>query len=104
LYTVKGTKSENTFVKWDKWKKTKDIDRHWYPNRFHETLQDYEQINIEYIGNKIIEIHLRPNEDFHDKDIKEFIPVWQGEDTTAPQGYQYIECPEYHGRIGAFVK
>jgi len=61
-------------------------------------------VNIEYIGNKIIEIHLRPNEDFQDSNIQEFIPVWVGDDTTPPKGYRYIHSPEYNGRIGAFIK
>ena len=104
LYTVKGTKEKDTFIRWNKWKKVPNRNEHWYPNRFHDALSHYDHINIEYIDNKIIEIHLRPNEDFYNKDIKEFIPVWENQDTTTPEGYEYIECPEPHGRIGAFIK
>jgi len=104
LYTVKGTKDKDTLTKWNKWKKVSNKTIHWYPKRFDDILSNYDHINIEYIGNKIIEIHLRPNEDFEEKDIKEFIPVWEGQDVTPPKGYEYIECPEHHGRIGAFVK
>ena len=41
-------------------------------------------INCEYIGDKLIEVHLRHNEDFNDN-ITEFIPVWKGQDTTPPE-------------------
>jgi hypothetical protein len=30
--------------------------------------------------------------------------VWEGQDTTPPEGYRYVECPEYNQRIGAFVR
>lgn len=38
-------------------------------------LTDVEDINIEYIGGRIIEIHLRKNADFPE-DATELIPVW----------------------------
>ena len=46
-----------------------------YPN-----ILKYERINLEYIGDKLIEVHLRGNEDFVNN--SEFIPVWEGQDTT----------------------
>ena len=57
----------------------------------------------EYIGGKLIEIHLRRNPDF-DWGNTQFIPVWRGQDTTPPQGYRYIDYPEVHGRVGAWIK
>ena len=44
-------------------------------------------INVEYIGDRVIEIHLRYNDDFRNHDADEIIPVWQGQDTTPPPGY-----------------
>ena len=52
---------------------------------------------------KLIEVHLRHNEDFSDN-ITEFIPVWKGQDTTPLEGYTYRDYPDVHGRIGAFIK
>ena len=49
------------------------------------------------------EVHLRHNPDF-EGGVTEFIPVWEGEDTTAPTGFKYREYPDVHGRIGAFVR
>jgi len=48
-------------------------------------------INIEIIGDKIIEVHLRHNTDpvMHD----EFIPIWSN-DQACPTGYVRISDPE----------
>jgi len=103
-YTCQGIKDKETLIKWKKWVRVPNNSEQWYPESLHHILKRYKQVNIEYIGNKIIEIHLRPNEDFQDSNIQEFIPVWVGEDTTPPKGYRYIHSPEYNGRIGAFIK
>ena len=93
-------KQKDTFTKWDKWIKTND--KLPFPNILKD-LTDIELINCEYIGDKLIEVHLRHNEDFSDN-ITEFIPVWKGQDTTPPAGYTYRDYPDVHGRIGAFIK
>ncbi len=98
---VEGFKKEDTFTKWDKWIKTEDkIDM---PDILKEAVGGHDVVNCEYIGGKLIEVHLRHNPDFVDG-ISEFIPVWEGEDTAAPEGYKYKEYPDVHGRIGAFIK
>ena len=49
-------------------------------------------INIESIGDKIIEVHLRPNPD-HQEDYDTLIPIWKGDDTKQyiDDGYVFIE-------------
>ena len=32
-----------------------------------------------------------------------FIPVWEGDDISPPDGYVYVETPDKNGRIGAYV-
>ena len=32
-----------------------------------------------------------------------FIPVWEGDDISPPDGYIYVETPDMNGRIGAYV-
>jgi hypothetical protein len=98
---VEGFKPEDTLQKWDKWIKTDDevplhplIKKH-FSNK--------PKLNCEYIGGKLIEMHFRHNVDF-EGDRKEYIPVWKGQSTEAPSGYKYIEHPDIHGRIGAFVR
>lgn len=102
---IEGFKKEDTFTKWDKWAKVDDfgaLERILSLPKILEPFKNQPIINVEFIGNKPIEVHFRGNPDFQ-YDNKEFIPVWQGQDTTPPEGYEYIECEEMHGRIGAFI-
>jgi len=100
ILCVEGFKSNNTFTKWDKWVKTDDEISLPFELR---TFSHREYMNVEYIDGKVIEVHLRHNEDF-EGNISEFIPVWFGQDTNPPTGYKYRQYPDIHGRIGAFVK
>ena len=97
---VEGFKQADTFTRWDRWIKTDDFVH--FPNVLDEFIST-PWINCEFIGGKLIEVHFRHNMDF-EGDIEEFIPVWEGQDTTPPAGYTYRQYPDVHGRIGAFVK
>lgn len=99
VLAVEGTKPDNTFTQWTKWHRVDDE----FPLPDILTLFNEEYLNCEYINGKLIEVHFRRNEDF-DYATEEFIPVWEGENTTPPEGYRYIQYPDVHGRIGAFVK
>lgn len=60
---------------------------------FIDSLNDVENINIEFIDNKIIEIHLRSGIDFPPGAI-EIIPVWKNTQSVVAQqhiGWKYIE-------------
>jgi hypothetical protein len=98
---VEGTKPDNTFIKWRSWRRN-DI-RLPFPEILRELLPRNPWMNCEFIGDKLIEVHYRKNEDFTGN-INHFIPVWQGESTEPPPGYTYRAYPDVHGRIGAFVK
>lgn len=98
---VEGIKPENTFIRWEGWQRVDD--KCSPPDFLKPFFQRYEWINCEYIGDKLIEVHLRKNQDFNlAKD--HFIPVWEGQETIPPEGYTYIEYPDLHGRIGAFTR
>ena len=98
--TVEGFKDSNTLTQWSKWLKVDEfID---FPSILNQYI-DKPVINCEFIGDKLIEVHFRENEDFKNN-IQEFIPVWQDQDKTPPQGYTFIDYPDLHGRVGAFVK
>ena len=98
---VEGFKDTDTFTRWNKWSRTSDyIPR---PEIIKPFMEKYEWVNCEFIGDKLIEVHFRHNEDF-DNTINEFIPVWEGQGTAPPPGYSYREYPDMHGRIGAFVR
>lgn len=98
---VEGIKPKNTFSRWSEWRRTKDFMPR--PEIIKPLMEKYEWINCEFIGDKLIEVHFRHNEDF-EGNIDHFIPVWKGESTTPPEGYTYKDYPDVHGRIGAFVK
>lgn len=98
---VEGHKSNATFTKWDHWIKVSD--RIKVPEVISSLSKKHKWINCEFIGKKLIEVHFRHNEDF-EGDIIHFVPVWEGESTTPPEGYTYREYPDFHGRIGAFIK
>ena len=101
LLCVQGNKPEDTFIKWKESIRTNK--RFNFPEILNTLVEFHPWINCEFIGDKLIEVHLRRNEDF-DGNINHFIPVWEGEDTTPPKGYTYRNYPDVHGRIGAFVK
>ena len=101
LFCVEGFKSEDTFTRWDKWIKINHVIL--LPEIIGNQFINEPALNVEYIGDKLIEVHLRSNEDFKDG-IQEFIPVWEGDDMIPPKGYTYRYYPDVHGRIGAFIK
>jgi hypothetical protein len=84
-----GIKEEHNLSKFLKW-----IRSDYYPPLsifFHE-LSDIDMINVEYIGDRPIEVHLRTSPD---PDYNELIPVWKGEENMIDKhilvGYSYIE-------------
>lgn len=93
---VEGTRDHiEPLFKWKKWKRVNDN----IP--FPSILPIYPYMNCEFIGNKLIEVHVRKNPNFdHGGDI--IYPVWKGQDTTPPQGMKYVEAPEYK-RAGFFI-
>jgi hypothetical protein len=97
---VEGHKADSTLTQWDSWIATDDQIALPMPLR---TFAHHEWLNVEYIGGNAIEIHLRKNVDFEGVK-REFIPVWEGQSTTPPDGYTYRDYPDVHGRIGAFIK
>lgn len=99
--TVEGFKDEWSLTRWNKWKRVDDVIQ--LPEILHSFRYKYDVINCEFIGNKLIEVHFRHNMDF-DYDNDEFIPVWDDQSVIPPSGYRYIEYPDIHGRIGAFVR
>jgi hypothetical protein len=62
-----------------------------------------EWINVEYIGNKVIEVHLRYNDDFANHTADEIIPVWYGTDTTPPANWSWYPSPA-QDRLGFWTK
>lgn len=97
--TSTGKQYEKDMTKWEKWYTLQ------FNISFPGILSDFKHkpnINCEFIGNKLIEVHIRKNPDFlYNNSI--FIPVWEGELISPPDGFRYVECPDVNGRIGAYV-
>jgi|AntAceMinimDraft_11_1070367.scaffolds.fasta_scaffold02743_16 hypothetical protein len=97
-HTFQGFNSPDDLVHFSRW--TRVDYKFMLPGIFKEITAPH--INIEIIGDKIIEVHLRHNTDpvMHD----EFIPIWSN-DQACPTGYVRISDPEDHiDRLGFFVK
>ena len=81
---------------------TKVDDKVEYPKILHKLVGKYPTVNCEFIGGNLIEVHLRANEEMGDYD--EIIPVWKDDPLDLKLGYDYVDHPDYHGRVGFFKK
>ena len=74
---VLGTRDwQNPLYKWDKWEKVERKVQ--FPEILKDLKGNYEWINCEFIGNKLLEVHFRQNPDFrYDNSVA--IPVWDDE-------------------------
>ena len=98
---VLGTRdSEDIYYKWNKWEK---IERKVeFPSILKDLKGDYEWINCEFIGDKLIEVHFRRNPDFkYENSIA--IPIWEGESKEPYDDYKFVESKE-DKRIGFLIK
>jgi len=86
-YKPERAKKDNPLYKWSKWKK-QDRKGPRMPNWLLPLASRYSRINIEYIGTKVIEVHLRGSPD---PGVEEFIPVWESNPKTSKPGYKFIE-------------
>lgn len=102
--TVAGYRNElNPLYKFDFWQKIKfDLP---LPKMLAKIAKKYPVVNCEFIGKKLIEVHLRENPDFAWGN-SEMIPVWTKEQLkNIPENYTYIsDLGEEEKRIGILVK
>jgi hypothetical protein len=99
--TVLGTRDEmNPLYKWDMWEKI-DI-KVPYPKILEKLKGNYEWINCEFIGNRLIEVHFRQNPDFrYENDIA--IPIWDTADLEKYPNHTFVSDSDYR-RKGFMVK
>ena len=83
--TVQGFR-ENTarLDRFSRWCRV-DADRP-LPAMLHDLKYYQEWINVEYIGDHVIEIHLRYNDDFANHDADEIWPIWPESSQEQPPG------------------
>lgn len=104
-YSVTFERVKNKWLQTSCWKADRDIDelykfKKWmrYDHKifrlpkFFDGLSDLDVINVEFIDDRPIEVHLRRSPD---PDCNEFIPIWEGEqylvDKYEVMGYSYTE-------------
>jgi len=90
---------DEPLYKWKKWSKIN------YEVKFPEILNDlkgdYEWINCEFIGNKLIEVHFRRNPDFrYGNNVA--IPVWDSQKCDKNDNMRYVTDRDYL-RKGFFI-
>jgi hypothetical protein len=87
---VLGTRNLNDpYYQWKKWERIEEKIE--FPKILNELRGDYEYINCEFIGNKLIEVHFRQNPDFRYGNSVA-IPVWNDEHY---QNMTFIEDQDY---------
>lgn len=98
---VKGHKNvKNSLSRWNCWTKVERNIK--FPPILKNLVNDYEVINCEFIGNKLIEVHFRPNSDFrHGNSIA--IPIWKNETPRFYKNFKYIEDLDAD-RLGFWIK
>ena len=83
---------QSPLYKWMKWSKIdKKIE---FPPILEDLVGDYEWINCEFIGDKLIEVHFRQNPDFRYNNSVA-IPLWKDVKVQNLENYEYIEDPDY---------
>jgi len=98
---VLGEREENDpLYKWKKWSKIEKNIK--FPEILKKLKGNYEWINCEFIGDRLIEVHFRQNPDFRYEN-SEAIPVWQDEDQNISKEYRWISDSDYLRR-GFFIK
>lgn len=98
---VLGIRDQNNPIyKWDKWEK---VDRKVnFPEVLLKLKKDYEWINCEFIGDKLIEVQFRRNPDFRYNNTVA-IPEWNDRKIELSGDYRFIKDEDYN-RTGFWVK
>lgn len=73
------------------------------PDMLHGLHYYHEWINVEYIGDLVIEVHLRYNDDFANHDGDEIIPVWSESANVQPPDTTWYASAAGN-RLGFWIK
>jgi len=90
---ILGEKDLNApLYKWKKWSKIYEEIQ--FPSVLNSLKGNYDWINCEFIGDKLIEVHFRQNPDFRYGNTIA-IPVWSEDEKIEMNNFKYIEDSEY---------
>lgn len=82
------------------WKKIKD--KYLFPSELGDLWKVTPWVNVEYIDNKIIEVHLRWDDSFSNHNADTIIPVWKDEQQTQPENSAWYDSPS-GDRLGFWI-
>ena len=91
--------NDDPLYKWKKW--TKIDSKVEFPDILNNLKGNYEWINCEFVGNKLIEVHFRRNPDFRYRNTVA-IPVWKGDRPQKNGDLTFIDDKDYLRR-GFFI-
>lgn len=97
---VEGFRNGDRLDRFCRWKKIEY--RYNLPDCLVSIAQKYEWLNIEMIGEKIIEVHTRFNDDFANHSGNEIIPVWNDKPFYKPHNAEWYPSA-YGDRLGFWV-
>lgn len=98
--TAEGFRNSERLDRFYKWKRIDErID---FPKALGDFYLKYKWVNLELIGDRVIEIHLRYNDDFAHHSFNIAIPVWKDEEITQPPHSTWYDCP-CGDRLGFWV-
>jgi len=101
VLAVEGFRNTNRLDRFSRWCRVPDQIP--LPEVFGPVAQDLEWINLEFIGELVIEAHARYNDDFANHDSDEIYPQWRDDPTNQPAGTSWY--PSAAGdRVGFWVK
>lgn len=98
---VEGFRDNDRLDRFNCWKRIND--QYQFPKVLGELWRMTPWINIEYIDGKIIEVHLRWNDDFSNHNADTIYPVWRDELKAQPTGTRWYDSPS-GDRLGFWVK
>ena len=75
VLAVEGFKNQNRTDRFYKWQKCTEVLT--LPDFLVKISKKYQWLNVECIGNNIIEVHLRYNDDFSNHNSKVIYPIWK---------------------------
>ena len=85
ILAVEGFRADPTRLdRFSRWTKTNEDFK--LPEILQTVADKYKWFNAEVIGNKVVEVHFRYNDDFANHDADTIIPVWKDKFYSSPAG------------------
>ena len=98
---VEGFRNSDRLDRFSRWERIED--RYEYPPVLGDLWRMTSWINVEYVDGKIIEVHLRWNDDFSNHNSDVIYPVWRDDPSAQPSGTIWYDSPS-GDRLGFWVK